>query len=148
MSLPNFLSTIKSSGMYRRIIDKSQLPVVEANNHLRLVVGYSEKGPFNQPVYIKGKDEFKKIYGDINKRMEKKGLYFHRLALQCLDSGLPIICLNLKPFTNEKVSAITFNGTQLTEATSLDIQDIYNTSRFWELDSEKLNSKFLQSSCF
>ena len=51
MSLPNYLAKIKSSGIYRYVFDKSLVPP-QAAETLRLVVGYSEKGPFNTPVYL------------------------------------------------------------------------------------------------
>ena len=51
MSIPNYLLNIKSSGIYRFVWDKSQITPQNAET-LRLVVGYSEKGPFNTPVYI------------------------------------------------------------------------------------------------
>ena len=52
MSLPNYLSRIKSAGVYRYVFDKSVIPS-GTETTLRLVVGYSELGPFNTPVYIK-----------------------------------------------------------------------------------------------
>ena len=98
MSLPNYLAKIKSSGMYRFTFDKSQIPAAAAET-MRLVIGYSDKGPFNNPVYIDNKQDFINLFGNINKRLEKKGVFFHRLALQALSAG-PILALNLKPFSN------------------------------------------------
>lgn len=99
MSLPNYLAKIKSAGIYRFVWDKSTAPI-EAADTLRLVVGYSEKGPFNTPVYIDNTADFIKIFGNINKKLEKRGVYFHRLALQSLGAG-PILALNLKKFSGE-----------------------------------------------
>ena len=87
MSLPNYLAQIKSSGIYRFVWDKSEIAGVPAET-LRLVVGYSEKGPFNTPVYLKSEAEFKSVFGDISKKLEKRGIFFHRLAIQCLGKGL------------------------------------------------------------
>ena len=72
MSLPNYLAKIKSSGMYRYVFDKSAVPSQDAET-LRLVVGYSEKGPFNTPVYIDNVADFKTIFGGISKKLERKG---------------------------------------------------------------------------
>ena len=66
MSLPNYLAKIKSSGIYRFVWDKSEIAGVDAEV-LRLVVGYSEKGPFNTPVYIQTESEFKNIARNIMK---------------------------------------------------------------------------------
>ena len=104
MSLPNYLAKIKSSGMYRFTFDKSQIPP-QAAETMRLVVGYSEKGPFNNPVYIDNKQDFINLFGNINKRLERKGVFFHRLALQALSAG-PILALNLKPFDKEDTNVL------------------------------------------
>ena len=105
MSLPNYLANIKSSGVYRYVFDKSQLPPQSADT-LRLVVGYSEKGPFNTPLFVESKKDFISNFGNINKRLERKGIFFHRLALQALNAG-PILALNIKPFPTNVAEATT-----------------------------------------
>ena len=109
MSIPTYLNNIKHSGIFRFVFDKSEVaetPVVDA---LRLVVGYSDKGPFNTPVLIRNESEFKKVFGGISKKLERYGCYFHRLALQCLKTGDAILALNIKPFTSESVEGVNFN---------------------------------------
>ena len=85
MSLPNYLANIKSSGIYRFVWDKSQVPAQTAET-LRLVVGYSEKGPFNTPVYIETIVDFISIFGNVSKRLERRGVFFHRMAIQALSA--------------------------------------------------------------
>ena len=151
MSLPLHLQSIKSSGVYRFVYDKSVVPEQYVST-LRLLVGYSEKGPFNTPVYISSRDQFIKTYGNISKRLEKKGIFFHRLALQALAYS-PILCLNLKPFDKERVGYMSFNASGIytadvvvpnpdaTPATGLKVTDLYDTNRFWALDSDDLPGK-------
>lgn len=150
--LPNYLANIKSSGIYRFVFDKSEMPGQDAET-LRLVIGYSEKGPFNTPVYVTNEDDFKKIFGGTSKKMERYGMWFHRLALQALKAG-PILAFNLKNFEDagedkNKVEYVTFNPnesifrTDLVEGTILPnlqmaIKDLYNTDRFWTLEPEQL----------
>lgn len=141
--IPLHLGTIKSSGIYRFIWDKSTLNEVPAQI-LRLVVGYSEKGPFNTPVYIQNQSDFKSIFGGINKKLEKRGVFFHRMSLQALGAG-PIIALNLKKFgTNpespENVGGLTFTPFEVgaMTQTSVNIEDVYDTTRFWKLEPSKL----------
>lgn len=143
MSLPNYLARIKSSGMYRFTFDKSQVPP-QAAETMRLVVGYSEKGPFNNPVYIDNKTDFINLFGKGSKRLEKKGVFFHRLALQALSAG-PILALNLKPFETEKVGYIatdSFNDVHVTDAESgLLVSTLFDTNRFWKVDPDQLPNK-------
>jgi hypothetical protein len=111
MAISNYLAKIKSSGVYRYVFDKTDIPVSERSS-IRLVVGYSEKGPFNTPVYISDAEDFILTFGNISRRMERKGIFFHRLALQALEAG-PILALNLKPFKNETAKMISFNATDI-----------------------------------
>lgn len=142
MSLPNYLAKIKSAGIYRFVFDDSTVTTQEAET-LRMVVGYSEKGPFNTPVYIDNAADFTTIFGNISKRLERRGVYFHRMALQALQAG-PILALNLKPFDTESVKNLKFDfGSVGGEFQSSDIDDtvitsLYNTNRFWYLDENNL----------
>lgn len=151
--LPNYLANIKSSGIYRFVFDKSEMPAQEAQV-LRLVIGYSEKGPFNVPVYVTTPDEFVKIFGGKSKKLERYGMWFHRLALQALNAG-PILAFNLKNFENapegtNEVEYTTFNPTDsifhvedvegevVESKLRMAIKDLYNTDRFWTLEPEHL----------
>lgn len=143
MSLPNYLAKIKSAGIYRFVFDDSTVTTQEVET-LRMVVGYSEKGPFNTPVYVDNAADFTTIFGNISKRLERRGVYFHRMALQALQAG-PILALNLKPFNTESVKKLKLDfekvGSEFVENTdisSTNITSLYNTNRFWYLDETNL----------
>ena len=142
MAIPIHLQQFKAAGIYRVVFDKSTI-VNYDTELLRLVVGYSEQGPFNTPVYVKDPQTFIAMFGGINKKLEKRGIFFHRLALQMLGVS-PILVLNLKKFENEKVDAASINTDFNTQAeiintVKLKVEDIYDTTRFWTLDADKLN---------
>ena len=143
MAIPVHLQQFKAAGIYRVVFDHATVLNMDTQI-LRLVVGYSEIGPFNVPVLVKNPQEFKAIFGDISKKLEKRGIYFHRLALQMLQVS-PILCLNLKKFDGETVSAATistdFNPKfKPIDTVTLNVEDIYDTTRFWTLDAERLNN--------
>lgn len=151
MSLPNYLNKIKSAGIYRFTFDKSEVSGEQAET-MRLVVGYSEKGPFNTLVYIETISEFEEIFGGVNKKLERRGCFFHRLAEQALTTG-PILVINLKPFNTDKdnpeqVRAVSFNPTDsrvIKNASALlEIDDIYDTTRFWHLEPDGLSKRFAE----
>lgn len=146
MSIPNHLAKIKSAGIYRFVWDKSVISPAVAET-LRLVVGYSEKGPFNTPVYIEKASDFYAVFGNVSKKLERKGIYFHRLALQALSAG-PILALNLKPFGNETVNWISFDPSDILKTNEIidntenaKISELYDTNRFWYLDADQLPDK-------
>ena len=97
MAISPQLRQFKSSGVYRLEFDKSQTSNIDVST-LRLMVGHSKKGPYNSPILIENVEDFKNVFGDIDKSLEKKGMYFHRSCLAALSRG-PILCLNLTTFT-------------------------------------------------
>ena len=143
MALPVYLQQFKAAGIYRVVYDQSTVRGVEAET-LRLVVGYSEQGPFNIPTYVKSVSEFKALYGNINKNLERRGVFFHRLAIQALAAG-PILCLNLKNFSGQSDAKVEYcsigandNPLATSEPTPTAVTDIYDTSGFWELSEEQV----------
>lgn len=135
MAIPVKFQQFKSAGIYRLVYDNSIIQGTSAAL-LRLLVGYSNKGPFNTPVYISTTSEFKSIFGEGSKSLEKRGCFFHRMALQMLSAG-PILCLNLKPFTTESVGVFGIQDKLYPESKL--VTDIYDRTRFWKLDETKLN---------
>lgn len=141
MAIPVYLQNFKHAGLYRVVFDKSTV-LNQDTNVLRLLVGYSDKGPFNIPTYIQSAADFIAMYGNINKTQERRGNFFHRTALQML-SVSPILCLNLKKFDTENVTGAqintNFNAKDTIDTVQIPVADVYDTTRFWSLDPEKLN---------
>jgi hypothetical protein len=97
------LSKFKSSGIYTLEFDQSE-SITLSSQTVRLVVGFSRKGPFNAPVYLDDIKKAKKIFGDIDPLMEKRGSFFHRSLFACLRTG-PVFALNLMPLNNGQDSS-------------------------------------------
>lgn len=111
MALSPQLLQFKSSGVYRLEFDKSQTANINVET-LRLVVGHSRKGPYNTPVLIENVEAFIQVYGNIDKTLERKGMFFHRSALAALSRG-PILALNLASFSDADLASyaqISTNG--------------------------------------
>lgn len=87
------LSTLKAAGVYTLEIDNS-VRTSTTTNSLRLIPGFSNKGPFNRPVFLQDDSERISIFGDIDTKLEHKGCYFNRMMRTLLAEG-PIIALNL-----------------------------------------------------
>lgn len=96
MALSPQLLQFKSSGVYRLEFDKSQTANIDVQT-LRLVVGHSRKGPYNTPVLIDNVENFRNIFGSIDRNLERKGMFFHRSAIESLSRG-PILALNVTAF--------------------------------------------------
>ena len=143
MALDAELLNLKSAGTYRFERDLSTISNDTTQySNLRLVVGFSKVGPFNTPNLVTSQAEFIKLYGNIDRSLEKKGSYFHRSALVALTAG-PILCLNLINLDPDKdqvqtktfsVNTVDFNKPKIT----LPITAVYNTDKFWYTDAESL----------
>lgn len=162
MGLPADLQQFKASGAYRILYDRSQVITPPASEIIPLIIGFSVQGLFNIPVYCPNSDFFISIFGNIDTKMERRGSFFHRSCLTCLEEG-PIIALNLYNLKNEEPTTVgweadttlptdlTFDyditnwiglSTASTVANNSLINIVYsrlfNRDKFWFPDTEKL----------
>ena len=143
MAIDVELAGLKAAGTYRFEKDLSTLPsniATESYSNLRLIVGFSKKGPFNSVQLITSASQFIKLYGNIDRSLEKRGSYFHRSALVALSAG-PILCLNLLKLNpdvdqvmHRSISANISNTNKV--ICTIPYQNVYNTDKFWFLSSE------------
>lgn len=143
MAIDVELAGLKAAGTYRFERDLSTLSGDSATgtySNLRLIVGFSKKGPFNSVQLITSASQFIKLYGNIDRTLEKRGSYFHRSALVALSVG-PILCLNLLSLNPDRdqvmhrsISANIRNSNK--DICTIPYQTVYNTDKFWFLSSE------------
>ena len=101
---------------------------------IRLIIGYSNKGPFNTPIFVPDVQFFKDVFGDIDTGLELKGSYFHRSVLTALDRG-PVLALNLMNLDD----SVTAEFRALSAASdahnrvegSSPVSEFFNQDKFW-----------------
>ena len=137
MALSPQLLQFKSSGVYRLEFDKSQTANINVDT-LRLIVGHSRKGPYNTPVLIDNTENFRNVFGSIDRNLERKGMFFHRSAIEALSRG-PILALNVssfgvndkgyyaQPITNGSVDGLSALSNQETEYSNFFDMDKFMT---------------------
>ena len=140
------LNQFKASGVYTVEFDASERIVVNTNT-LRLVVGFSRKGPFNTPVFLRDVKDANTIFGEVDKFLEARGSFFHRSLATALRVG-PVYAINLLPLNNKPVydggDAVDYISYSLSageqngiKARSL-YESFYNTERFFRLSEDNL----------
>lgn len=144
MQLKLDLSSFKSSGVYTLEVDNSIQQIVEVES-LRLVPGFSEKPPFNRPIFLNSIEDKRKIYGSsIDTKLERKGCFYERSLDILLQNG-PCIAINLlKTDDNDKVGFTSFslsaNDKEAIDATTTaPYTEFFDRSRFWTLSTANLN---------
>jgi len=142
MALDAELINLKSAGTYRFERDKSEISndTITTIPNIRLVVGFSKMGPFNTVKLVTSTAQFIKLYGNIDRSLEKKGSFFHRSALVALSAG-PILCLNLlnlDPDLDQVVEkSFSINASDANKSSvTLPLQSLYNTDKFWFASDE------------
>jgi len=138
------LSQFKASGVYTLEFDASA-NVILTTQTIRLVVGFSNKGPFNAPVYIPDVTTAIAVFGEVDKNLEAKGSFFQRSILTCLNAG-PVFALNLLRLNNDDESPTAdktpyFGYSVDTEQpngvlTERLYASYYNKERFWYADTK------------
>lgn len=142
MALSPQLQQFKSSGVYRLEFDKSQTVNIPAET-IRLVVGHSKVGPYNTPVLIEDVETFIQVFGSIDKNLERKGMFFHRSAIETLNRG-PILALNLTSSNDtDRIwwASLTTNGSEQGTSAIEDndlYKNVFNRDKFWIPEDEKL----------
>ena len=146
MKLALDLSQFKSAGVYTIEVDQSERIIVTTQS-LRLLPGFSKVGPFNAPVFIRSTRDRQRFYGEIDRKLERKGSFFHR----SIDTALlqsPVFAINLLNVNESPVdsSIDTAQGISLSIDSSIDNKGIFtdkyvnyfNRERFWRADPEYL----------
>ena len=134
MALSPQLLQFKSSGVYRLEFDKSQVSSISAET-IRLVVGHSRKGPYNTPVFVEDTETFVLIFGGIDKKLEKKGMFFHRSCLEALKRG-PILAMNLADFDSSDLASYARLATDGSDDSAANVtgteeyEKFHNTDKF------------------
>jgi hypothetical protein len=129
-------------GIFFEEFDLSIIPPPPAPAPLAssLVVGFSKKGPINTPILISNVDDLEKIYGPLDRTLERKGSYFHRTIAKILETS-PVLAMNLLP-TSDELDRIQYRS--LSTATDkmnssvieIPFRYIHDTSSFWTRDNE------------
>ena len=134
-------SDYKASGVYFVEIDNSIIESVDSTSG-RLAVGFSKNGPFNAPVYIDNTNDLAAVYGDIDTKLERKGVFFTR-SLNILISTSSVYALNLLPVDPQgDLTSIMELGVTPKSGniiSTVPYASLYDKSRFWKPSTDNLD---------
>jgi hypothetical protein len=130
----------KRPGIFIEEIDKSIItsPIVEG--FANLVIGFSKKGPVNTAVLLNNVGDLERIFGSIDRQLERKGSFFHRTVSKMLEAA-PVYAVNLL-LTDDTLDTIEYQSLSATPIYNNDIErtasyrKFFDTTGFWKRDTE------------
>lgn len=145
-SLSLNLNQFRSAGVYTIEVDQSERITVTTQS-LRLVPGFSKRGPFNRPTFIRSTSDRLRFYGEVDRKLERKGSFFHRSIDTCLLQS-PVFAINLLNVNedpdvsnNDRVEAVALSIDSSVDNKSV-VNDLYinffDRQRFWTPDPDYL----------
>jgi len=130
----------KRPGIFSVEIDDSVLSSPTVEGLSTMVIGFSKKGPVNTPVLITNSGDVDKIFGTIDRNLERKGSFFHRTIGKLIESS-PVYAINLL-LTDDNLDIIDYKSLSTSAIFSNDItrsgayRKFFDTTGFWKRDTD------------
>ena len=131
----------KRPGIFLEEIDRSVIDsptLVETFS--TLVVGFSKKGPVNTSVLLQNTSDLERIFGPIDRNLERKGSYFHRTITRILEQS-PVTAINLLS-TSDTLDLLRYRSLS-TSSDNVNLvkrtapyRRFFDTTGFWKRDEE------------
>jgi len=131
-------------GIYIREFGDSviETPIVEGIQNA--VLGFAKKGPFNTPVVINNQTDLESIFGPIDRRLERKGSFFHRTISKLLESN-PVVAINLL-LTDDNLDTLEYQSFSTSTKNFNYVKKdgpysrFFDRSGFWKKDTDSFNT--------
>lgn len=134
------ISNYKRPGIFIKEYNNSVITSPTSQGITNLVIGVSKTGPINTPILIQTTTDLQKIFGGIDRNLERKGSFFQRTIAQMLQSS-PVYGINLLA-TDDTLDQIEYAPLSTsTDKTNDTIKTgpyrrFFNTTGFWKKDAD------------
>jgi hypothetical protein len=130
----------KRPGIFIEEFDKSPIssPIVDGISNT--IIGVSKKGPVNTPIALKSLGDLDRIFGSVDRQLERKGSFFHRTIAKMLESS-PVYAINLL-LTDDTLDQIEYQSVSCSTTAQNDVERLapyrrfFDTTGFWKRDTE------------
>lgn len=130
----------KRPGIFLEEFDKSQITSPTVDGITNLVIGVSKKGPVNTPILLNNTGDLERIFGQLDRQLERKGSFFHRTISKMLEAS-PIYAVNLL-LTDDNLDTLEYQNLSTATSYQNDIERLapyrrfFDTTGFWKRDTE------------
>ena len=140
----NIANLTQRPGIITQEFDRSQFETPEVRGLNSLVLGFSENGPFNKPVNLITNSDLRNTFGSIDRRLERKGSFFHRTIAKLLESN-PVKAINLL-LTDDTLDIADYQSFSTSTGNFNDIKRsgpyrrFFDRAGFWERSTDAFNN--------
>jgi len=130
----------KRPGIFIEEFDQSVITSPTVEGISTTVIGFSRKGPVNTPVLVQNLDDLEKIFGSLDRNLERKGSFFHRTISKMLESS-PVLAVNLL-LTDDNLDTIEYKSVSTSTNVVNDVKRLgpyrrfFDTTGFWKRDEQ------------
>lgn len=130
----------KRPGIFLEEFDKSQITSPTVDGITNLVIGVSKKGPVNTPIRLTNTGDLERIFGQLDRQLERKGSFFHRTISKMLEAS-PIYAINLL-LTDDNLDTLEYQNLSTATSYQNDVERLapyrrfFDTTGFWKRDTE------------
>lgn len=130
----------KRPGIFIEEFDQSVITSPTVEGISTSVIGFSRKGPVNTPVLLQNLDDLEKIFGSLDRNLERKGSFFHRTIAKMLESS-PVLAVNLL-LTDDNLDTIEYQSVSTSTNVVNDTKRtgpyrrFFDTTGFWKRDEQ------------
>lgn len=130
----------KRPGIFIEEFDNSIITSPTVIGTTTFVAGFSRKGPINTPVLVTNIGDLERIYGPLDRNLERKGSFLHRTVAKLLEST-PVYVMNLLA-TSDTLDKIEYKSVSTRSDKTNDIvregayRRFFDTTGFWKKDTE------------
>jgi hypothetical protein len=130
----------KRPGIFIEEFDNSIITSPTVTGITTFVAGFSRKGPVNTPVLVQTLADLERIFGSLDRNLERKGSYLYRTVAKLLESN-PVFVMNLLS-TSDTLDLLEYKSVSTRTDKTNDIvrekayRRFFDTTGFWKKDPE------------
>lgn len=130
----------KRPGIFIEEFDQSVISSPTVEGITNTVIGVSRKGPVNTPIRLTNVSDLERVFGPLDRQLERKGSFFHRTISKMLEAS-PVFAINLL-LTDDTLDQIEYQSLSCATTLQNDIERegpyrrFFDTTGFWKRDTE------------
>lgn len=127
-------------GIFIEEFDESVITSPSVDGITNTIIGVSKKGPVNTPILLRNIGDLERVFGQLDRSLERKGSFFHRTISKMLEAS-PVFAINLL-LTDDNLDKLEYRSLSTATTIQNDIKKegpyrrFFDTTSFWRRDTD------------